>query len=192
MNNSTSQCCCPNAPPLNGDNRRGFLGKAAAVVCGAVALLIPTAAGVAAFLNPLRQKGQGGRFLRMASLDVLPKDGMPMRVSAVAERTDAWTQFPPEEIGAVYLRRDGDKVAALQTLCPHAGCPVGFDQQKKVFACPCHSQPQFELSGKRVDGPKSFSPRDMDELDVEIRNTNEVWVKFQTFVAGKAEKVAQG
>jgi menaquinol-cytochrome c reductase iron-sulfur subunit len=167
------------------------LGKAAAVVCGAVALLVPAAVGVAAFLNPLRQQGQGGRFLRLASLDALPKDGTPMRVSAIAERTDAWTHFPPEEIGAVYLRREGDKVEALQSLCPHAGCPVGFDQQNKVFACPCHSQPRFDLSGKRIDGPKSFSPRDMDELDVEIRNTNEVWVKYQTFVSGKAEKVAQ-
>jgi menaquinol-cytochrome c reductase iron-sulfur subunit len=192
MQNTSSSCCRRNEPPSAEENRRGFLRQSAAIVCGAVALLVPAAVGVAAFLNPLGQKGQGGRFLRLASLDMLPKDGTPMRVSAIADRTDAWTHFPPEEIGAVYLRREGDKVAALQVLCPHAGCPLGFDQQNKVFACPCHAQPRFDLSGKRIDGPKSFSPRDMDELDVEIRNTNEVWVKFQTFGFGTEKKVAQG
>ena len=32
----------------------------------------------------------------------------------------------------------------------------------------------------------------MDTLEVEIRNKNEVWVKFQTFRIGTAKKVAQG
>jgi menaquinol-cytochrome c reductase iron-sulfur subunit len=192
MQNTSSCGCHQHEPPSGNENRRGFLGKAAAVACGAVALFVPTAVGVAAFLNPLRQKGEGGRLLRLASIDMLPEDGTPMKVAAIADRTDAWTQYPPEEIGAVFLRRDGDKVSALQTLCPHAGCPIGFDQQNKGFACPCHDQPKFDISGKRIDGPKSFSPRDMDSLDVEIRNTNEVWVKFQTFVLGTAEKVAQG
>ena len=86
-------------------NRRGFLAKAVAIVCGAAALAIPAAAGVAAFLNPLRQKSQGGQFMRLASLDAMPEDGTPLKVPVIADRTDAWSRFPAEPIGAVFLCR---------------------------------------------------------------------------------------
>ena len=52
-----SLCC---QKPASGENRRGFLGQAAAVFCGGVALLVPAAAGLVAFLNPLRQKARAG------------------------------------------------------------------------------------------------------------------------------------
>ena len=36
---------------------------------------------------------------------------------------------------------------------------------------------------------KSPSPRGLDELEVEIRSDNEIWVKFQNFRAGEKEKI---
>ncbi len=115
MQNSHSSCCCGGGePPVRGDNRRGFFGQAAAIVCGGLALLVPAAAGIAAFLNPLRQKGQSGQFLRLASLDVLPEDGTPQKFPVIADRTDAWNRFPAGPIGAVYLLRNGGQVTALQ------------------------------------------------------------------------------
>ncbi len=122
------------------------------MVFGAAAIAAPAAAGAVAFLNPLRQKSQGGRFMRLASLDTLPDDGTPRKVPVVAERTDAWNRFPAEPIGAVFLRRQGDQVLALQVICPHAGCSIDFDASAKGgrFFCPCHSA-SFDLSGKRTD-----------------------------------------
>ena len=162
------------------------------MVCGGFALLVPAAAGIAAFLNPLRQKSQSGQFMRLASLDMLPDDGTPRKVPVIADRVDAWNTYPAEPIGAVYLRRTGKEVVALQVICPHAGCSVGFvaSADGGKFFCPCHIA-NFDLAGKRTDAV-SPSPRDMDSLDVEIRNENEVWVKFQTFGLGTANKVAQG
>jgi menaquinol-cytochrome c reductase iron-sulfur subunit len=185
-------CCCSCRAPSDGENRRGFFGQAAAVVCGGAALLVPAATGVAAFLNPLRQKSQSGEFLRLASLDLLPEGGAPQKVSVIADRTDAWSRFPAEPIGAVFLRRSGDKVTALQVVCPHAGCSINFEAsaQGGKFFCPCH-RASFDLAGGRTDAT-SPSPRDMDSLEVEIRNQNEVWVKFQTFANGTATKTAQG
>ena len=113
----------------------------------------------------------------------------------IADRSDAWNRFPAGPIGAVFLCRKGDEVTAMQGLCPHEGCPIGYDAQQKVFQCPCHKQPRFDLSGKRTEGEASYSPRDMDTLDVEVRVKNdqkEVWVKFQTFTQGIAAKVSQG
>jgi len=125
---------------------------------------------------------------------VLPDDGTPRKVPVIATHTDAWSVYPKESIGAVFLCRKGDNVTALQSLCPHEGCPIGYNPEDKVFMCPCHKQPRFDLSGKRLDGEKSYSPRDMDALEVEVHDNNgrkEVWVKFQTFSQGMAQKIAQ-
>ena len=184
QNSHSSCCCCGREPPAEGQDRRGFLGRAAAIVCGAVALLVPAATGIVAFLNPLRQKSQSGQFLRLASLDVLREDGTPQKMPVIADRSDAWNRFPAEPIGAVFLRRSGGQVTALQVVCPHAGCSIDFEtsSQGGKFFCPCH-RASFDLAGRRTD-QISPSPRDMDRLDVEIRNKNEVWVKFQTFSVG--------
>jgi menaquinol-cytochrome c reductase iron-sulfur subunit len=176
--------------------RRGFLAKTIAILGGGAALLAPAALGAVSFLNPLRQKGQAGEFFKLAALDALPEDGTPMKFSVVAERSDAWNRYPNESIGAVYLRRIGKKngkvaVEALQVVCPHAGCSIMHEPGEKggKFFCPCHNA-SFDLAGTRTD-QTSPSPRDMDALESEIRNGGEVWVKFQSFVTGTAQKTAQ-
>lgn len=191
-NSPSNSCCCARRTTAGGENRRGFLNQAAAVICGGVALLVPAVVGIVAFLNPLRQKSQSGRFMRLVSLDVLPEDGTPRKVPVIADRTDAWNIYPAEPIGAVFLRRTGAEVSALQVICPHAGCSINFESSAGggKFLCPCHAA-SFDLAGKRTDAI-SPSPRDMDKLEVALRNKNDVWVKFQTFGVGTAKKVAQG
>src|SRR5581483_1471657 len=89
--------------------------------------------------------------------------------------------------GAVYLRRTkDDKITALNVLCPHAGCFVDYMPGKGNYLCPCHVS-SFTIEGK-IDSPGSPSPRGLDELEVQVRNT-EVWVVFQNFQAGRPEKV---
>ena len=190
MKDSTPSCsCCRNEPSGDHENRRGFLGKATFFAFGAAALAAPVAAGVTTFLNPLRQKSQGGQFMRLASLDAIPEDGTPLKVPVIADRTDAWSRFPAEPIGAVFLRRNGGKVEALQVICPHAGCSINFDAAAHKYFCPCHAA-SFDLNGKRTD-KTSPSPRNMDTLEVDIRDKKEVYVKFQTFNVGTAKKIAQ-
>jgi Rieske Fe-S protein len=174
--------------------RRSFLAKVNALLFGAVAYAVPVAAAVLAALHPLRQKGSGGTFRRLATLETLPPDGTPRKFPVVAERIDAWTRSV-EPVGAVYLRRTGpSEVEALQVVCPHAGCTVEFKQittddgaRMAGFSCPCHKA-IFDATGKRLQA-KSQSPRDLDTLAVEIRNDREVWVQFQSFKLGTPEKV---
>lgn len=173
-----------------GEDRRNFLARWLALALGAVAYLVPATLALVASLNPLRQKGMAGEFLRMTALEALPEDGTPRRFPVIADRTDAWNRFPAEPVGAVYLRRTGPKqVEAIQVVCPHAGCFVDYDAQKNIFFCPCHVA-SFDLSGKRLDAT-SPSPRDLDVLDVELRGEGEVWVKFQNFPTGTSRKVAE-
>jgi menaquinol-cytochrome c reductase iron-sulfur subunit len=167
--------------------RRGFLKQACAAVLGAVAGLVPLASGLMVFLDPLRRKVQAGEFLTVASLQALPEDGSPRKFAVIASRIDAWNRSPRTPIGAVYLRRlSPTQVQALNVVCPHAGCFVDYNPAAKGFRCPCHDS-TFALDGQ-ISSPSSPAPRGLDELDVEIRNQSEIWVKFQNFRAGQASK----
>jgi Rieske Fe-S protein len=65
---------------------------------------------------------------------------------------------------------------------------VEYDASNNNFFCPCHNG-RFNLRGKRLDAT-SPSPRDLDALEVEIRNASEIWVKFQSFRSGVPQKIA--
>jgi len=176
----------PDIPP--GPKRRDFIKKSCAVLIGAVTGIVPAISGLLVFLDPLRRKAQENDAVLIASLSSLPVDGVPRKFTVVADHTDAWNRVPRVPIGAVYLRRIGERqIQAFNVICPHAGCFVDYDLSKKSYHCPCHLS-SFRVDGKIAD-PKSPSPRGLDELEVEIRSNNEIWVKFQNFLAGKAEKI---
>ncbi len=171
--------------------RRGFLAGTIAIVAGGFALLVPAVVSLVSWLNPLRQKSPAGEF-KLALLDELPENGTPKRIPVITDRIDAWNRFLAEPVGAVFLRRAAEnEVEAFQATCPHAGCTIQFQNASEdgKFFCPCHAA-SFGLGGERLDKP-SPSPRDMDSLDVEIRNENEVWVKFRNFQTGTAKKIAK-
>ena len=173
--------------PVNPPNRRSFLKEASAILIGAIASLVPLASGLFVFMDPLRRKSKAGDFIFVASLTALPEDGLPRKFSIIADHTDAWSKLPPSPVGAVYLRRVGQSVEAFNVVCPHAGCFVDFVPDKKSYLCPCHNS-TFALDGK-ISTPSSPSPRAMDKLTAEVRNGNEVWVKFQNFRAGEREQI---
>jgi Rieske Fe-S protein len=173
------------------DSRRGFLTKALAVICGGLATLVPFAAGVWAFLDPLRRGGAAATFIPVADLAAVPDDGVPRQYPVVTDRVDAWTGFAAEPVGAVYLRREqgSREVQALSATCPHAGCFVEMESTGRSFRCPCHNS-CFSLDGGIVN--PSPSPRGMDSLECRVGDTGTVAVKWQKFRAGVAAKEVQG
>ncbi len=176
------------SPHTPSSDRREFFKKASAIVLGGVSTAVPIAAGVQFLLDPLGRKAGAGEPVRVTTLDALPVDGVPRQFAIVAGRSDVWNRYPASPIGAVYLRRvTENKIEALHAGCPHAGCFVDYAAGRSGFFCPCHNS-SFALDGKISDA-KSPSPRAMDTLEVEVRNGTEVWVKFQNFQAGHAEKV---
>src|SRR5439155_15359795 len=166
--------------------RRDFFKQALALILGAFASLAPLASGLLVFFDPLRRKLAASEFVPVASLKALPEDGSPRKFSVIASRVDAWNKSPQTPIGAVYLRRTGEKaVQALNVVCPHAGCFV--DLADEGYSCPCHNS-TFALTGQ-ISSPSSPAPRGLDDLEVQIRKQTEVWVKFQNFRAGEAAKI---
>ena len=165
--------------------RRGFLAGIGAVAAAGLALLAPLWSGVRVALDPLGRSGGEADLIPVAKLAAIPDDGIPHKFRVVTDRVDAWNTHRQLPVGAVYLRRTGDSVEALNVVCPHAGCFVNVAADRSRFVCPCHKS-SFDLSGA-VNDPASPSPRNMDTLDVEVRG-DDVWVRFQNFLPGRAEK----
>jgi menaquinol-cytochrome c reductase iron-sulfur subunit len=190
----SSQSDASPVPPTtqNGD-RRGFFVKAAAVAIGAVVALVPLAAGLLVFFDPLRRGRAGVGFIKITTLDSVPDDGLPRAFPVVATRTDAWTFFPSEPIGAVFLRRKKGQATpeALQTTCPHAGCMLDYLTADKVFQCPCHNS-SFQIDGDIIQ--PSPAPRPMDTLECKVvdeHGVKNVLVRYENFHTGIAEKIAK-
>jgi len=187
----------PASPHPAPENRRSFFTVAAAIVAGTVAMATPLAAGVATFLSPLFRK-RGSSKVRVALLDQTPDDGVPRYFSVITDRNDAWTRYPAQRLGAVYLIRAKGAQApiAFTAKCPHAGCFIGYTPGAKEFQCPCHTS-AFNLDGTRVHGDAEVAPRGMDELKVELREAQgsdgakvvEVWVDFVDFETGRKERI---
>ena len=176
---------CPNCPK---GGRRDFFKKAFTAALGALLGLVPLASGLVTYFDPLRRKATGGGFIRVTTLEALPADGVPRKFPVLATKVDGWNKSPNVPIGAVYLRRTSQTtIEALSVVCPHAGCFVDFLPERGSYLCPCHNS-TFTNTGAIADR-SSPAARGLDSLDVELQKGNEVWVKFQNFQAGSAEKI---
>jgi len=175
-------------PEQQNEPRRNFLASVGAALVGAVASIVPMAAGATALLDPLRRGRGASDMVLVTRLSAIPENGAPRKFTVESDRVDGWTTYANTPVGAVYLRRTGEGVSALNVVCPHAGCFVGIAPDGSRFACPCHKS-SFDLDGV-VNDPDSPSPRDMDSLEVEVRNGDEVWVRFQNFLPGREDKTA--
>jgi menaquinol-cytochrome c reductase iron-sulfur subunit len=174
-------------PKADGAPRRSFLTAMGAVAAAGLAGVAPVLAGIATLLDPLRRTRDDQPMVLVTKLAVVPDDGIPRKFTVTADRVDAWTTYQNTPVGAVYLTRTPDGIRCLNVVCPHAGCFVNLAPAATHFACPCHRS-QFALDGT-ISDPASPSPRAMDELEVEIRNGDEVWVRFQNFQPGQEHKV---
>lgn len=173
-------------PEESAEPRRDFITGASAILVGALATLAPIGAAVVALIDPIRRVSSASDMVLVARRAAVPEDGSPRKFTVTTDRKDAWATYSDTPVGAVYLRSVGDEIRALNVVCPHAGCFVGVASDDSRFACPCHRS-SFDLDGV-VNDPASPSPRDMDALEVEVRNGDEVWVRFQNFLPGREEK----
>ena len=165
--------------------RRKFLKGVFAVTAALIGVVVGIPV-VSAFLDPLRRRTikVGDGLESYGPVTDLPI-GKPVSRDVIARKQDAWDRSEPIPVGAVWLvRRDDKKVDAYSTVCPHLGCPIGFNEQTKVFACPCHSSNFALADGKVLGGP---APRNLDPLPVELKD-GIVRVAYKRFISGIASR----
>lgn len=84
----------------------------------------------------------------VASVGVIPVDGVPISVPVYAEHRDAWTKHPNCVIDRVYLVRSKDtaQISAFR-LHDRRGAGVYYNQEKKTFDSICFNV-SFDLNGR--------------------------------------------
>ena len=91
------------------------------------------------------------------------------------EQVDGWRKTISEKV--VYVTKDSQgQLRVLTSICPHLGCTVPWNKEKREFICPCHGA-TFTPDGTRVSGP---SLRGMDPLETSVQN-GQLLVRFQYF-----------
>lgn len=187
----------------DGQPRRNFMVEFLAAAIGVVVGVVPAITGGLFFLHPLFKgkdeknadtasrpdapvKDEKGRLKTSVTLESLPDDGTPLQLKMLDDIVDAWNLFPNQEIGSIWIRKVGDQVIAFNTICPHLGCAVEHRAAKGDFYCPCHLS-SFDLDGKTQN---EIPPRDMDTLDVAVKDDGTVWVKYEKFRGAISEKVS--
>ncbi len=99
----------------------------------------------------------------------------PVMRTIQIEQVDGWRKAVSEK--AVYVTKDGQgQVRVLTSICPHLGCTVPWNKEKREFICPCHWA-TFAPDGSRISGP---SLRAMDTLQASVEN-GQLLVQFQYF-----------
>jgi Rieske Fe-S protein len=165
--------------------RRDFL-KICSVVLSSLIGVVYAVPLIRTFISPaLRQTVSGSTgLIELGSISGCQVN-VPMNMKIVDAKTDAWTKFPPMEIGAVWIIMNEDKeFTAFTSICPHLGCGINWDEDSGEFICPCHDS-FFDIEGRVLSGP---SPRGMDTLETEIKD-GKIFVKYQKMRLGISEKM---
>jgi Rieske Fe-S protein len=112
----------------------------------------------------------------VGNIGLLGKDWRKVDVIAPEVR-DAWVTAKNVVLGAAWVRKPADKIEAVSAVCPHLGCPVGWDQSKQQFLCPCHNS-YFKPNGDAGEGP---AKRGLDPLPIEVKENRLrlTWVRYK-------------
>jgi menaquinol-cytochrome c reductase iron-sulfur subunit len=156
------------------ENRRSFLAAllgVGAVFVGAL-LSVPL---IRFALFPLIRRTTELKGSPVGGLSEFTSSTEPVMRTIQIEQVDGWRKAVSEK--AVYVTKDSQgQLRVLTSICPHLGCTVPWNKEKKEFICPCHGG-TFAPDGSRVSGP---SLRGMDTLETSIEN-GQLLVQFQYF-----------
>jgi menaquinol-cytochrome c reductase iron-sulfur subunit len=155
-------------------NRRSFLGALLAVGSVFVGALLSVPL-IRFALFPLIRQTTDTKKSPVGSVSEFSSLSEPAMRTIQIEQIDGWRKAVSEK--AVYVTKDlQGQVCVLTSICPHLGCTVPWNKEKKLFICPCH-RGNFSADGSRVSGP---SQRGMDTLESSVQD-GQLLVRFQYF-----------
>jgi Rieske Fe-S protein len=158
-------------------DRRKFLKLATCGIGGAVGLAV-AAPALSLVIDPSRRQTVTTPRdpIDVGNTGMLGPEWRKADVIAPEVR-DAWVTAKNVVLGAAWIRKT-NKIEALSAVCPHLGCPVGWEAANKTFLCPCHNS-RFNANGDTMgDGPakRGLDPLPIDVKDGRLRLT---WVKYK-------------
>lgn len=169
----------PEAGPVR---RRSFL-KYVAALGAAISAALAGVPSIVALISPTLKRATSEKWVKVGEAALFDLD-VAIKRDFTETVNDAWVES--RTLKSVWLyTEDGEAFTAYNGRCTHLGCGYFFDDEKKVFHCPCHHG-LFDLkSGEVVGGPP---PRALDRLEVKVEN-GDVYVLYKDYRIGIAEKV---
>ena len=82
------------------------------------------------------------------------KLAIPLDKAEKLKTVGGWAILKIQDTKILFVRDSESTVAALDSVCTHEKCELGYNQKKNVLDCPCHKS-SFDLTGKRLGGPAS-------------------------------------
>lgn len=159
----------PDAP-----DRRTFLG----ILLGFITMVMGVLASVPLLrfaLYPLKSASGEIKWSDLGAEEEFADVAAPARRVIKVEQRDGWRRIISEK--SVYVIRGNDgQLKVLSAVCPHLGCAINWNDQRKQFVCPCHVG-VFSPDGTLVSGPP---PRSMDDLEARIEE-GRLQIRYQYF-----------
>src|SRR3954470_20221460 len=116
-------------------------------------------------------------FAGKAALDARSETASPPAVIPNAAQMPVGSalnfRYPTEKDTAILVRVSETEYYAYGQKCTHLSCPVYFEKEHGRFECPCHEGAFDVKTGNVLYGPP---PRPLDRIEVERRESGEVWV----------------
>jgi len=154
--------------------RRSFLGALVALGSAFVGALLSVPL-IRFAIFPLIRRTTDLKNSPVGSMSEFSSMTEPAMRTVQIEQIDGWRKTVSEKI--VYITKDQrNQLSVLSSICPHLGCTVPWNKEKKQFICPCHGG-TFSADGSRFSGP---SQRGMDTLETSVQD-GQLQVRFQYF-----------
>src|ERR1700732_916634 len=159
---------------LSLENRRSFLGALLGVGSTVVGALLSVPL-IRFPLSPLLRRTTELKSSPLGAVSEFSPLTEPVMRTIQIEQVDGWRRAISEK--AIYVTKDSQgQLRVLTSVCPHLGCTVPWNKERKLFVCQCHGA-TFTADGTRVSGP---SLRGMDVLETSVQD-GQLQVRFQYF-----------
>ncbi len=142
------------------ERRRVVLGGATAMAAGTVALIVGGAtAGLGKLIGgspaPTAAPPSGNTTTTTTASDTPAKSHLIGAVSAIPVGGAATFTIPATGDPGIVFHTSPGIFVAYDSVCPHAGCQVGWSKGASLMVCPCHGSAFEVATGNVVNGPAS-------------------------------------
>jgi Rieske Fe-S protein len=130
-------------------NRRKFMEIGIYTITGGIAAISGVA--LARFAVGTSFEKNKSKWIELDPADAQNAEDGFARVVLEYEQKDGWLTAANRSL--VYVKRDEeDEVIAISATCSHLGCIVTWEEDQKIFKCPCHDG-RFDGEGRVISGP---------------------------------------
>jgi Rieske Fe-S protein len=73
----------------------------------------------------------------------------------------------------ILIMRDDTGIHAFSSVCPHLGCRVHWESDKKEFFCPCHKG-TFNSNGVAISGPPAKAGQSLTKISTSVDKESQI------------------